>query len=733
MANPKHPSSPSTLPPWIIMVVDDDEDVHRLTHLVLRTLVFEGRSVSFLDAYTGIEAYALLEQNPDTAVLLLDVVMETDQAGLDLVRDVREKLENRMVRIILRTGQAGQAPELKVIAEYDINDYREKTELTSQKLTSSVTSALRGFRDLLTIQDMAYRQKRTEEHLKIATSVFDGAMTEAEEQLNITKKVFENAIEGVMITDQKGVILSVNPAFSAITGFSAAEAIGQTPHLLRSNRQEPQFYADMWHCISKNGQWKGEIWNRRKDGEAHPQFETITAIRNRDGIITHYIGVFHDLTSIKTIQQAGQHDALTGLPNRELYIDRLNQAVGHANRNHGKVLLLFFDLDRFQDINNRLGHTSGDQLLQEITKRAQEFIREGDTLARMGGDSFAFILREIRQPEDAMVVVNKLTSSLAERFDVEQNELFVTVSIGITLYPDDGESAHTLIKNADIALARAKGTGRDNYQFYKSEMGSQVDRRLLLEKNLHLALDRQEFVLHYQPKIDLCHNRIVGMEALVRWNHPESGMVSPGEFIPVAEESGLIIPMGVWILTTACRQTQAWIKAGYGPLKVAVNLSPRQFRQPTLFETISAILQETGLPPHALELEITESMMVSDVEDAIRVLDKLRSLGLSIAMDDFGTGYSSLHYLKRFPIQTLKIDKSFVNDASAHSDDAAIIQAIIAMSKSLGLRVVAEGVETQEQLDFLRQNECDEIQGYYYSRPLSLEAFTCFLQEKKTL
>lgn len=733
MAEPKQPHSPSTLPPWIILVVDDDEDVHRLTHLVLRTLVFEGRNVTFLDAYSGREAYALLEQNPDTAVLLLDVVMESDQAGLDLVRDVREKLENRMVRIILRTGQAGQAPELKVIAEYDINDYREKTELTSQKLTSSVTSALRGFRDLRTIQDMAYRQKRTEERLKIAASVFDGAMVEAEEQLNITKMVFENAIEGVMITDQEGVILSVNPAFSTITGFSATEAIGQTPRLLRSNRQEPQFYADMWRCINRDGQWKGEIWNRRKDGEAHPQFETITAIRDRDGVITHYIGVFHDLTAIKTILQAGQHDALTALPNRELYIDRLNQAVGHANRNRGKVLLLFFDIDRFQDINNRLGHTSGDQLLQEITKRAQEFIREGDTLARMGGDSFAFILREIRQPEDAMVVVNKLISSLAERFEIEKNELFVTVSIGITLYPDDGESAQILIKNADIALTRAKGAGRDNYQFYKSDMGSQVDRRLLLEKNLHLALDRQEFVLHYQPKIDLRHNRVVGMEALVRWNHPESGMVSPGEFIPVAEESGLIIPMSAWILTAACRQTQAWIEAGYGPLKVAVNLSPRQFRQPTLFETISTTLQETGLSPHSLELEITESMMVRDVEDAILVLDKLRSLGLSIAMDDFGTGYSSLHYLKRFPIQTLKIDKSFINDVSSHADDAAIIQAIIAMSKSLGLRVVAEGVETQEQLDFLRQNECDEIQGYFYSRPLPVEAFTRFLQEKKTV
>ena len=730
--------------PWLVMIVDDDVDVHTLTHLVLRDLTFEGRGVRFLDAYTGAEAHTLMAEHPETAVVLLDVVMETDHAGLDLVRNIREDLGNRMVRIILRTGQAGLAPELEVIADYDINDYREKTELTSQKLTSIVTSALRGFRDLAIIRDMVTQQQKTEERLKIAADVFEVAMAEAEEQLNITRKVFEHAIEGVIICDRNGVILSVNPAFSAITGYSAEEAVGNTPRMLRSNRQEADFYVDMWKSIETHGQWKGEIWNRRKDGDAYPQLQTITAIANRSGEVTHYIGVFHDLTALKTMdqalssadqamKQADQYDALTGLPNRALYIDRLGQAIGHASRDNNKVLLLVLDLDRFQDINNRLGHTSGDQLLQGITRRAQEFIREGDTLARLGGDSFALILREIKQPEDAMVVVGKVTEALSRPFVIEENELFVTASIGMTLYPDDGEDVSTLIKNGDIALTRAKATGRNNHQFYMPAMGSQVDRRLLLEKNLRQALERQEFILHFQPKLDVRNNRVEGMEALVRWNHPESGMVSPGEFIPVAEESGLILSLGAWILRESCRQTRAWLDAGFGPLKVAVNLSCRQFRQPDFHKTVATILQETGLPAEALELEITESMMVDDVEDAIRVLGNLRALGLSIAMDDFGTGYSSLCYLKRFPIQTLKIDRSFVRDLPHQSDDMAIIGAILAMSKSLRLRVVAEGVETREQLAFLSEHGCDEIQGFFYSRPLAADAFVRFLQEKKTV
>ncbi|MBF0183501.1 MAG: EAL domain-containing protein [Magnetococcales bacterium] len=723
--------------PWVVMVVDDDEDVHKLTRLVLRDLRFDQRPVTFLHAYSAAEAFTLLAQHTRTAVLLLDVVMETDHAGLQLVRQIRDQLQNPLVRIILRTGQAGQAPEMKVIAEYDINDYREKTELTSQKLISAVTIALRGYRDLLTIRQLSLQKRETEERLKMATTIFEGALSEAEKQLNITQHVLEHAVEGVMITDRDGKIVAVNPAFTAITGYTEEEAIGQTPRLLRSNRQQHSFYENMWQEIVEHGHWKGEIWNRRKNGEAYPQFATITAIRDLSGHPSHYISVFHDLTPLQARDQAlrfaGQHDTLTGLPNRDLFMDRLSQAIGHASRSNTRLLVLFFDIDRFQNINNQLNYISGDQLLQDIAGRLRDFIREGDTLARMGGDSFAFILREIRQPEDALVVVNKLVKAIAHPFLVGQTELHITTSIGITLYPDDGDHPLALVKNAEIALTRAKNAGRDTYQFYKPAMGDQVDRRLLMEKDLRTALEHQQFILHYQPKVDVRTNGIVGMEALVRWIHPSSGMVSPAEFIPIAEETGLVIPMGEWILSSACRQTRAWLDAGYGPLKVAVNLSARQFRQPGLYNLIATTLQESGLDAASLELEITESMMVENVEEAIQVLTRLRSLGLSIAMDDFGTGYSSLSYLKRFPIQTLKIDRSFIRDLPHHADDVAIVRAIVAMGKSLRLQVVAEGVENKEQLDFIAENHIDEIQGFFYSRPLPADSFVRLLQEKKPL
>ncbi len=845
--------------PWLVMSIDDDEDVNQLTRIVLRDFTFQGRGIELLVGRSGTDAIELMRQHPDTAVLLLDVVMETERAGLDVVRHIREVQKNELVRIILRTGQAGQTPELRVIADYDINDYREKTDLTSQKLISAVTSALRSFRDLKTIQELAanlrkereslaraqkiahlgnwdwypatdtllwsdelyrifglspnhkkithdrfmesvhpadrervetaldeslsnadipYRlefrlllpngkprhvnsigevtfdgtgkaiqmsgtihditdRKEAEEHLHIATTVFGGAMAEVEEQLSITAKVFENAIEGILITDPHGTIVSINPAFTSITGFSAEEVIGQTPRILHSDRQEKSFYENMWRQIREQGFWKGELWNRRRNGEAFPLAETITAIRNKNGELINYVGVFHDLTHIKAKEQAlhfqTYHDSLTGLPNRDLFQDRLNQAIGNAHRNKSKVLVLFFDLDSFKNVNNSLGHTAGDQLLQDVSTRLRFFIREGDTLARLGSDTFAIILREVKQPRDALTVVRKLTDAISKRFHILDNDLYITTSIGITLYPDDGNSAEILIKNADIALARAKKSGHDSFQYYKPEMGEQAGRRMNLENKLRLTLERDEFILHYQPRVAIESGRIVGMEALVRWNQAESGLVSPGEFIPVAEETGLIIPLGEWILETACRQNKQWLDAGFGPLKISVNLSARQFRAQGLLDMIAGKLEISRLPADSLELEITESMVMDNVERAIDTLEKLRELGLNIAVDDFGTGYSSLNYLKRFPIHTLKIDQSFIRDLTNDSDDAAITSAVIALGRNLRLNIVAEGVETKEQLVFLRSQSCNELQGYYYSRPLDAESFTRLLGEKKPL
>ena len=861
--NPFTPPDPPAIPqddsqanPWNILVVDDDEDIHLLTQRVMRDLRFQRRGIRLISAFSAAEAQQKLQQQPEIAVLLLDVVMETDHAGLDLVRFLREELGNTLTRIILRTGQTGAAPELKVITNYDINDYRDKTELTSQKLLGAVTVALRGYQDLMTIQTLArklrkeretlakteeiahtgswewaidtgqhwwsdgsYRilglepgsitpnqeifqkmvhlldwkrlqtvlqeavdtgnpfevehritrpnsdvrtvrmlgeivtskpdgprsivgalhditeKRAVEEHLKIATTVFGGALAEVEEQIHVTTKVFEHAIEGVMITDPTSVIQSINPAFTRITGYSATEAIGHTPTILHSNRQGPEFYQNMWRQIHETGQWQGEIWNRRKDGEACPLWETITAITNRKGEVIHYAGVFHDLTAIKANEQEIQfktyHDTLTGLPNRDLFIDRLHQAIGHANRGQNKVLVLFFDLDGFQNVNNSLGYSRGDRLLQEVGQRLGAFIREGDTLARMGGDTFAFILRGIKQPQHATTVVNKLTTALASRFLIQGNKISLSASIGIAFYPDDGNTVETLIKSVDMALKRAKKGGGNTFQFYTAIMGQRADRRLALEKNLRIALEQDQFVLFYQPKVSLKTGRIVGMEALVRWQHPETGMVSPAEFIPLAEETGLIIPLGAWILNTACRQARRWLDGGYGPLRMGVNLSARQFGQNTLYDLIAQNLAQTGLPPKLLELEITESMVMKDVEEVIHTLKRLRSLGLFVAVDDFGTGYSSLSYLKRLPLHTLKIDQSFVRDLTTNSDDAAIISAIIGMAHNLHLNVVAEGVETQEQMVFLRRNQCNEMQGFFFSRPLPADTFTQLLEKEK--
>ncbi|MBF0133482.1 MAG: EAL domain-containing protein [Magnetococcales bacterium] len=843
---------------WKVLVIDDEPDVHQLTRMVLRSLRFDGREIEVMSGYSGKDACAIMAQNTDIAVLLLDVVMETDQAGLQVVRAIREELKNGFVRIILRTGQAGQAPEPEVISQYDINDYREKTELTSQKLITSVTTALRAYRDLRTIENLASNLKKereilkraqgiahlgnwewecghgdvyfsdemlaiiglppstnhtditvffdcihpedrqrvehaifdlnvagersdlecrvvrsagdvrivhmvceshsqgsnacsrvlgtvhditdtreVENRLKIAHTVFGGAMEEVDEQLRIATKVLENAIEGVIITDDKGIIQSVNPAFTRITGHEAVEVTGNPLKSLLGRHQEPEFNEQVWQSLLERGMWRGEILDRKKNGEAYPQWETITVIRDRAGNVTNFISIFHDLTEIRASQRElhfkTYHDTLTGLPNRDLFADRLAQAVVNAHRNEGKVLVIFLGLDHFKKINNSLGHQLGDQLLRNVASRLRTFIREGDTLSRLAGDSFGFIMREIHNAKDAVLVARKINNALAEPFAIEEHELFLTASTGITLFPEDGTDAASLIKNADMALNRAKLTGRDTCTFYKASMGEQANRRLKMEKDLRQGLDREEFILFYQPKVSLATGHVVGMEALVRWHQPDMGMVSPGEFIPIAEETGLILPLGEWILKTACRQNRIWRESGFDRLRMAVNLSVRQFRQRDLFERVRRILENSGLPPQLLELEITESMVMDNVESVIVTMTRLRSLGLLIAVDDFGTGYSSLSYLKRFPLHTLKIDQSFVRDLTFDSDDAAIVNAIIAMAQSLKLNVVAEGVETEDQLSFLRLHGCDEMQGYYFSKPLPAEEFTKLLESGRRL
>jgi diguanylate cyclase (GGDEF)-like protein/PAS domain S-box-containing protein len=553
------------------------------------------------------------------------------------------------------------------------------------------------------------------------------------ESLRLAGTVFENSTEGIIITDARAHILQVNRAFTAITGYSEAEAIGQTPRLLRSDRHDAAFFQAMWASLIEFGYWQGEIWNRRKSGEVYPEWLSIIAVRDEKGEIIHYLGVFADLTEKKLadahIHRLAYYDALTELPNRPLLEERLKQALTTAQYNNWLVAVLYLDLDRFKTINDTLGHPFGDKLLHAVAERLAGHVRDSDTLARFSGDEFTIMLGDAVNQQNATLVAQKILDTLAEPFYLEGREVFITPSIGIALYPLDADNKDDLIRHADTAMSHAKARGGNAFHFYSADMNVAASQRLTMETHLRKALERNEFVLHYQPQVSLRTGRIIGMEALIRWQHPERGLVAPGEFIPLLEETGLIVSVGEWVLRTACAQNSAWLAAGLPPLRMAVNLSARQFHQSGLAAMVNQALQDAGLAPERLELEITESILIQDVQATITTLHQLHALGIQISIDDFGTGYSSLSYLKRLPISKIKIDRSFVRDICTDPDDGAIAHAVISLGHSLKMQVIAEGVETGEQLEHLRAQGCDEIQGYYFSRPLPAEAFAQLVRE----
>jgi len=554
----------------------------------------------------------------------------------------------------------------------------------------------------------------------------------AEEELRLQAAIFEHSDEGIIVTDVAKRILSVNRAFTKITGYEAVEAIGQVPSLLKSGLHDRAFYDEMNASISGNGFWIGELWNRRKNGENFPVWLSISGVHNPEGAITHYFSVFTDLTERKNaekqIYRLAYFDMLTGLPNRTKLHVLLRQALLEAQRNKTFGAVLFVDLDRFKQVNDSLGHTCGDILLKEVAGRLASCLRAEDVIARIGSDEFVVALVDISRREHASVVAKKILDSLSCPIAVEGHELQISASIGICVYPDDGDDAETLIRNADVAMYRVKqGEGQDGYLFFSPEMNQRALERLNLEGNLRRALERDELSLHYQPQLDLESGQIIGAEVLLRWNHEGTGMISPATFIPVAEETGLIVPIGQWILENVCARNKEWQRAGLPIVKLAVNISAKQFR-PTLPRLVAEILARHELDARFLELEITESMIMQNVEGVIAMMGDFQQLGVDLSLDDFGTGYSSLSYLKRFPIDKLKIDQSFVRGIIQDDDDKAIARTIISLSKNLGLRVIAEGVETEEQLDFLRSAGCEEIQGYYYSRPLPEGDFVKFLQ-----
>jgi diguanylate cyclase (GGDEF)-like protein/PAS domain S-box-containing protein len=548
----------------------------------------------------------------------------------------------------------------------------------------------------------------------------------AEERTRLTAKVFENTQEGVTITDKDARILAVNKAFSDVTGYTEDEVIGQTPRVLQSGRQDKAYYEEMWRTLDQSGQWKGEIWNRRKNGEIYPEWLSISSVRNEAGEVSHYVGVFSDITEVKRSQEKvsflAYHDPLTQLPNRLLFNDRLAHGIQRASREQTMLAVYFIDLDHFKHVNDSLGHHVGDSLLNEVAAQMQAQLRKTDTIARLGGDEFIVMVEDVDGPRGASLVAEKLGAIFQKPIFLEELELYLTASIGICLYPMDGTDANTLIRNADAAMYRAKNHGRNQFHFYEQEMTAYAFERLELESAMRKALISNEFILCYQPQIDLKTLEVVGAEALVRWNHPEMGLLPPTRFIPLAEDSGLIGKLGEWVLRTACRQMQAWNQSGYTLPKIAVNLSVRQLETKGFVKLVADILAECGMAPSTLELELTESVLMQTTE-AFKVLEDLDALGVRLSVDDFGTGYSSLSYLKKLPIHKLKIDRSFISDVTCHGNNEAIVRAIIAMTKTLGLSAVAEGVENDEQAAFLQREGCDQAQGYLYGRPVVGEVF----------
>jgi diguanylate cyclase (GGDEF)-like protein/PAS domain S-box-containing protein len=533
--------------------------------------------------------------------------------------------------------------------------------------------------------------------------------------------VFENTTEGVMIADDANRVVAVNRAFIEITGYGADELIGRTPEVLRSGRNDEALYRRIQEAIKENGHWQGELWDHRKNGEEYPAWLNVSIVKDDGGRVTHYVSVFSDITVLKEsearLDQLAHHDPLTGLPNRLLLNARAEHALARARRNEKQMAVLFLDLDHFKYINDTLGHPAGDLLLQHVAERLKKCVRDEDTISRLGGDEFTVVLEDLDDGGAASIVARKILAALSEKTALFGREVFVTCSIGISLYPRDGEDIVTLFKNADSALYRAKDQGRDTYQFYTEELTTLAVERLELEIDLRHALENGELLIHYQPQVNLRSGEITGMEALVRWQHPRRGLLMPADFIPLAEETGLIVPLGEWVLRTACFQAKAWLDAGLSTAPVAVNLSPRQFRQKDLVERVAEMLRESGLPPDHLELEITEGLVMFNVEASIALMDQLKDMGVRFSIDDFGTGYSSLSYLKRFPIDKIKIHQSFVQNIISNPEDAAISSAIISLTHSMKRKAIAEGVETDAQREFLRAHHCDEIQGYHFSKP----------------
>ncbi len=556
---------------------------------------------------------------------------------------------------------------------------------------------------------------------------------QSNQKFSLAVHAMENTMDGIMVIDAGMYIVSVNKGFTDVTGYTAEEAIGQTPKMFKSPYQDKSFYKELWHRLRQDGRWQGEIWDQRKTGGKYPLLLRLSAVRPENQV-THYVGTFNDISQYKDYESAleflANHDPLTNLPNRILLNNRLEDALGKAKQEKSLLCVMFIDLDRFKIVNDSLGHEVGDRLLQKVAERLVENVRPTDTVARLGGDEFTVLLDQLRTIDEAALIAQKLLDALQEPAHIDEHQLYISASIGISFYPDDGLDANTLLKYADTAMYRAKEEGRDKFKFFSIDMNARAREFMIMANSLRQALQKNQLVIEYQPRVNLASGKMVGVEALIRWNHPELGRISPEKFIPLAEETGLIESIGAWVMQSACLQGKQWLDAGF-PLQVAVNLSVRQFRKQGLVQSILKTVNDTGFRTDLLEVEITESLMMENPQVIKETLLVLREHGIKIAIDDFGTGYSSLSYLKQFPISYVKIDKSFVQDTPEDPDSVAIVKTIISMAKNLRLDLIAEGVETLEQRNFLLAEGCHDAQGFYFSRSVPAAEITAFLLQKE--
>jgi len=555
-------------------------------------------------------------------------------------------------------------------------------------------------------------------------------------KLNQAATVFDNTTEGLIITDLQAKVIGANPAFYSISGYSEADIIGKNPRMWRSDKHDSFFYQNIWSSIKEVGHWQGEIWNRRKNGDVYPAWLTINSVKDEfDQKTINYIAIINDISSLKESQQRAEflahHDPLTQLPNRRLFNARLEHAMQRAHRDDSKLAILFIDLDNFKTINDGLGHPIGDKVIQKVGQNLNLLLREQDTVARIGGDEFILILEDIENVEDVASIVGKIHADFKQPVEIDGNELHVGASIGVSIYPDDGIDVVSIVTNADAAMYRAKEKQKGSYCFYTTELTSQALERLQLENQLRKAIKLKQFLLYYQPQYNTLTGKLAGAEALVRWNSPELGFVTPDRFIPLAESTGLIIPLGEWVLETACKQLKTWRDKGLILERLGINIAGDQIQHSDIIEKTKNIIHKNDIPAHCIELEVTENFVMQQPKSAIKTLEKLKEIGISLAIDDFGTGYSSLSYLKLLPINKLKIDRSFVKDIPHDENSKAIVNAIIALGKSLQLKLIAEGVETQHQRLFMEEAKCEEVQGFLYSRPISEEEFSQLLTSKQ--